>query len=293
MSRPTSPTTADATTRSALVSKWLLFSASFGLFAAICYRLGVERALIERDSITRTESGANSYPTAGDGFFPVSFLPFRSFDDDRQLKNWTLAVGGDAPTPAMRQTIRKLGVPPALSGKTVPPDKDGVALLPLNLPEPTTLSVRTSRNLAGGLLGNKRFISYRVYLPPDAPGWTGCLFYITDKDGNWFESRSKRRLLPGRWNTLTADLSDRSSDMQPLGHSLRWNEAHARHAIEVGFKIFGDIPYQGRAAIDDIYGWTTAEGFNADALRREPSAAPDPERAAKIEIGRASCRERV
>jgi len=147
--------------------------------------------------------------------------------------------------------------------------------VPVNFPDAATIF----RVLQHGVepMAGVRFIAYDVYLPAEARGHVGCLFFIKDKDGLWYQARSKAGLTAGAWTTVTADLRGNSPDVEPLGHTGQWDENQASQASIVGMTFHGDRAFEGTLYVDNFRGWLTAERYEAVMERVKLNAYKDPQ----------------
>ena len=143
--------------------------------------------------------------------------------------------------------------------------------VPLRLPDPATIhrSVSNLKGVTSGLRG-VRFIAYDVFVPEAVSGYVGCLFFLKDKDGLWYQARSRTRLVPGRWTTVAADLRGGSPDVAPLGHQGQWEENQASQVRTVGITFYGDRPYTGPVWVDNFRGWMRPEPFQSMLALLQP-----------------------
>ncbi|MBI3828525.1 MAG: DUF5060 domain-containing protein [Planctomycetes bacterium] len=150
------------------------------------------------------------------------------------------------------------------------PESHGCLKVPVNFPDPATI-YRSARPLKG-----VRYIAYDVYVPPEAAGYVGCLFFLKDKDGLWYQARARQRLLPGKWTTVAANISGGSPDVTPLGHLGEWEENQASQIRTIGITFYGDRAYTGHICVDNFRGWMRADSFKrAVAALSKPDAAKD------------------
>lgn len=127
--------------------------------------------------------------------------------------------------------------------------------IPVHFPDPVTVN-GPAKNLKG-----VRFIAYDVFLPAAARGYVGCLFFLKDKDGRWYQARSRAPLRAGTWTTVTADIRGGSPDVEPLGHTGQWDENQASRVSLIGMTFHGDQPFQGSVFVDHFRGWMRANRF--------------------------------
>ena len=133
--------------------------------------------------------------------------------------------------------------------------------IPVNFPEPVTILRSNSQPGDPNQMVGVRFIAYDVFLPADCPGFVGCLFFLKDKDGLWYQARSRAALLPGQWTTVTADLSGGSPDITALGHLGQWDANQATQIRTFGLTFYGDKPFKGTIEVDNFKGWVRANKF--------------------------------
>jgi len=102
-------------------------------------------------------------------------------------------------------------------------------------------------------------ISYRVFLPENAPYTVKSLFYLKDKDGLWFQSLREEALEPGKWNTHVVDLSNNSVELEPRGHFRQWNHYLSHKMNLFGIKFISVDDYSGPVFVDDIRRYSEPE----------------------------------
>ena len=170
------------------------------------------------------------------------------------------------PPPGLTETVGAVTVPSTSSGKLstsgVRSSQGRKALsVPVHFPDPVTI-FRSNSNPADPyrMLG-VRFIAYDVFIPSDCPGFVGCLFFMKDKDGLWYQARSRAALIPGQWTTLTADIRGGSPDVTPLGHQGQWDDNQASQIRTLGLTFYGDKPFNGSLLVDNFRGWVRAAKF--------------------------------
>ncbi|NQT18073.1 MAG: DUF5060 domain-containing protein [Planctomycetes bacterium] len=130
------------------------------------------------------------------------------------------------------------------------PRSKHAARLDVDLPSPASMAMKVnfeSRRVTS--------LSYKVYLPKDAPYGVKTLFYVKDKDGLWFQSLHREPLEPGQWTTHVVDLSAGSTQLRPRGHFHRWNDYLSHKMNLMGIKFISDVPYTGPIYVDDIFGY--------------------------------------
>jgi hypothetical protein len=125
---------------------------------------------------------------------------------------------------------------------------------------PGQYGLQTTRS-APAIFRGVRGVAYDVFVPKEARGCVGCLFYLKDKDGLWFQARAPAPLAAGRWNTVVADLRGGSPDVQPLGHLGRWDENQASQVQVLGLTFYGDRAFSGELRVDNLRGWLRGDRF--------------------------------
>lgn len=101
-------------------------------------------------------------------------------------------------------------------------------------------------------IGPAAAVLFEVYVPADMSGNIKAAFHIKDRHGAWYQTESRNRLIPGRWNTVFADLRPQSGLMRPVGHGATLDHAHLSRASGYGFSFYGDEPLVGRVYLDNI-----------------------------------------
>jgi hypothetical protein len=189
--------------------------------------------------------------TPANGWFPYPKVPVFGWENADSLDGWELSEtidaaaadeSGRSPSPALRNTDNPVGS----QGRRC-------LAVPVEFPNPMTIS-RSPPGFAGA-----RFIACDVYVPPEAPGRIGCLFFLKNKDGIWHQARFPVRLPAGRWTTVTADLRGNSPDIEPLGHLGGWDENQATQVRTVGLTFYGDQPWSGSLGVDNFRAWLRPE----------------------------------
>jgi hypothetical protein len=215
------------------------------------------------------------------GWFPAARDPFFNWEDGAQ--GWTLSSNDAAPG-TEADPLRTVDAAPASRGRALS--------VPVNFPDPATIC---RENIAGGddkfRMAGIRFISYDVWVPRDFTGYIGCLFFLKDKDGLWYQARSKTPLLPGRWTTVAADMRGESPDITPLGHLGQWDENQATRVRAIGITFYGDKPNQGQLLLDNFRGWVRPQRFEQILSQIRADAPPDAARAAVLDELAAKARE--
>ncbi|HYF47769.1 MAG TPA: DUF5060 domain-containing protein [Planctomycetota bacterium] len=207
-----------------------------------------------------------------EGWFPGERDPYFNFDSDTQGWRYeqddpqALAPSAGEASDAEPQPKENNAAPATLTVVDPPPEasvqnRGKVLAVPVSFPDPATIFRDNNTPLNRIRLAGVRYISYDVYVPPDASGFIGCLFFVKDKDGLWYQARSKTALLPGRWTTIAADIRGESSDVSPLGHLGQWDENQATRVRTVGMTFYGDKPYKGTILVDNFRGWMRPQRF--------------------------------
>src|ERR1043165_2836864 len=130
----------------------------------------------------------------------------------------------------------------------------------VHFPDPVTI-VRPNPQSEPYRMSGVRFIAYDVFVPGDCPGYVGCLYFMKDKDGLWYQARSRAALLPGQWTTVTADIRGGSPDVTPLGHLGQWDDNQATQIKSLGLTFYGDREFNGTILIDNFRGWVRASQY--------------------------------
>ncbi len=146
--------------------------------------------------------------------------------------------------------------------------------VPVRFPDPATIFRSNSNQADEYRMIGVRFIAYDVFLPADCPGFVGCLFFMKDKDGLWYQARSRAALVPGAWTTVTADIRGGSPDVTPLGHQGQWDDNQASQIRTLGLTFYGDKPFTGVLHIDNFRGWVRAAKFLQHAMTEPPNTVP-------------------
>ena len=152
--------------------------------------------------------------------------------------------------------------------------------VPVHFPDPATIFRSNSQQADEYRMIGVRFIAYDVYLPPDCPGFVGCLFFMKDKDGLWYQARSRAALIPGEWTTVTADIRGGSPDVTPLGHQGQWDDNQASQIRTLGLTFYGDKKFTGTLMVDNFKGWVRANKFLQNATRPATTVVADPNKPA-------------
>jgi hypothetical protein len=266
----------------------LWITAACGLFLADL--LKTHRIQIEDPVVRRNTLALAPVKETSSGWFPGEYDSYFSWNEDTQgwksekedpltltpnspeiEKSPAVSVVGSANTTENPNPLTLVDPPVSLSSSessaTQSDQNEDLATrgkvlsVPVDFPDPATIYRDNNTSLNPVRLGGVRYISYDVYVPPDASGFIGCLFFLKDKDGLWYQARSHTALLPGRWTTLAADLRGESPDVTALGHLGQWDENQATLVKAVGITFYGDKPYQGRILVDNFRGWMRPQRF--------------------------------
>lgn len=227
--------------------------------------------------------------TAENGWFEFVRNPIYDFQDSAQ--GWTLQDEIGIPDGISRTEEKPVTKTAATVGVLELAETNlegfGRALaVPVNFPDPVTIIRETNRGPDDPqkLLG-VRFLSYDVFVPRECPGFASSILFLKDKDGLWYQSRSRAALIPGRWTTVTADLRGSSPDITPLGHHGQWDDNQATRVRSVGITVYGDTPYTGKVLVDNLRGWTRHDRLKSvlNAAASNPASAPDADRVARLQ----------
>ncbi len=93
-----------------------------------------------------------------------------------------------------------------------------------------------------------------IYLPADAPRWIQALFVIRDRDLWWYQAMPVQWLEPGKWQTISLDLSPHSSDWKAEDHMKAWDGYAAQRVRLFGIRLFSTAAYRGDILIDNVRG---------------------------------------
>lgn len=261
--------------------------AIFGLgFAAYWLATDIRKAVVPQTA----EAPQPRIPTVAEGWFPSPQQPVFGWEDAGDTEGWLL----EADAPLEWKARRPLVILPEREDHEALPDPEPVKSdedevteklaeslaiasrgsneaskaslqVPVDFPDPATI-YRSAAALRG-----VRYIAYDVYVPEDARGFVGCLFFLKDKDGLWYQARARQRLLPGKWTTIVADISGGSPDVTPLGHLGQWDENQATQIRTIGITFYGDRAYKGHVCVDHFRGWMRAEAFKRALAALEPA----------------------
>ncbi|MCY3022092.1 MAG: DUF5060 domain-containing protein [Planctomycetota bacterium] len=264
--------------------------------AALVYRdyLRTMRQQTGRAAIfVLAEEALKQVQDPANGWFPAPNDPIFGWEQNEQ--GWQLE--GDAPA---IPTVTKTGTPsPAnaaagsagkrpLSIVDTGDSAHGNALaIPVSFPDPATV-YRDTNAIPGGdpnRLQGIRFIAYDVFVPRKCPGYVGCLLFLKNKDGLWYQARTRASLVPGAWTTVTADIRGDSQDVTPLGHLGQWDDNQATQVRTVGITFYGNRSYDGEVWLDNLRGWMRPQRFKQMVAQLNgPRALPvAPERAEMLQ----------
>jgi hypothetical protein len=206
------------------------------------------------------------------GWFPAERDPLFDFENGSQ--GWTLE----------NDASKK---PVGLEVSSEPSNEGGHALkVPVHFPDPASIYRETALPGDDHKTQGVRFVSYDVFVPKACSGYVGSLFFLKDKDGLWYQARSRAALIPGQWNTVTADIRGDSPDVIPLGHQGQWDENQASRVTAVGITLYGEREFNGEVLIDNIRGWMRPARFQ-NLVKSLHSDAISTERIAKLtELGK-------
>ncbi|MFH0939982.1 MAG: DUF5060 domain-containing protein [Planctomycetota bacterium] len=232
------------------------------------------------------------------GWFPTARDPMFSWDDDEQ--GWMLEDDNSA---ALSSSIsvsayndlttdnepesdgqKKTKANQQLRVEDAAENKRGKVLaVPVRFPDTTTIFRDNFINQNDKYkMQGVRFIAYDVFVPKECSGFIGCLFFMKDKDGLWYQARSRHALIPGRWNTVAADIRGGSPHVTPLGHLGQWDENQASRIRNIGITFYGDKEFKGKLLVDNFRAWLRPQRFmtmltTLDGAGPNAQAAP-PER---------------
>ena len=176
-------------------------------------------------------------------------------------------------------------------------ERKSALAVPVHFPTPTTIFRNNSVALTHRMVG-VRFIAYDVYIPKECPGFSGCLFFMKDKGGLWYQARSPAALVPGHWTTVTADIRGGSPDVTPLGHLGQWDDNQASQIKMIGITFYGDKDFSGKVLVANFRGWMRPPRFismvdqiNGNAPNNEPIASNHAAELAKLGKSAASFKD--
>ena len=238
----------------------LLWSLAVMMFARDIQKIWAQKSEIpEAARVSAAAIRTVSDPKSG--WYPAQLDPVFGFETDAQ--GWKL--DSDAATPP----------PLAISDQTASEGKHALAL-PVHFPDPATITRDNTIVNDPYRLQGVRYIAYDVFVPKNCSGYVGALLFMKDKDGLWYQARSRAALIPGKWTTVTADIRGDSPDVIPLGHLGQWDENQAARVNGIGITVYGEREYSGTVLIDNIRGWMRAPRFVAllNQLQAQP-VSPD------------------
>ncbi|MEI6235052.1 MAG: DUF5060 domain-containing protein [Planctomycetota bacterium] len=231
------------------------------------------RASTEHPSVRLARENLQRVNDPANGWFPFQREPVYDWEDGMQ--GWMLEDENPVVQTSATERDPDQEAPPAIethgTPSTAPTSKlstvsangrKGKALaVPARFPDPVTVFRSNSRQGDQYRMIGVRFIAYDVYVPGDCPGFVGCLFFMKDKDGLWYQARSRSALIPGAWTTVTADIRGGSPDVTPLGHQGQWDDNQASQIRTLGLTFYGDKPFTGKILIDNFRGWVRASKY--------------------------------
>ncbi|MFH1836788.1 MAG: hypothetical protein ABH862_01560 [Candidatus Omnitrophota bacterium] len=99
-------------------------------------------------------------------------------------------------------------------------------------------------------LSEYRTISAKIYLPPDATDrLRGEIILTTSDTWNFVEMSHTVKLIPGKWTTITADISEGSIDWK----RTKIDDAFRKDIRKIALRITSNgMPYSGFAYIDEV-----------------------------------------
>ena len=203
----------------------------------------------------------------GSGWFPAERDPL--FDFENGAQGWTLE--NDASKKSISLEVSSGAASEGSHALTVP----------VHFPDPASIYRETALPGDEHKTQGVRFVSYDVFVPKACSGYVGSLLFLKDKDGLWYQARSRAALIPGQWNTVTADIRGDSPDVIPLGHQGQWDENQASRVSAVGITLYGEREFNGDVLIDNIRGWMRPTRF-LNLLKSIQSDPIAPERVAKL-----------
>jgi len=126
-----------------------------------------------------------------------------------------------------------------------------------------------------------RAVAYDVFVPRECLGYVGCLLFLKDKDGLWYQARTRAAMVPGSWTTVTADIRGDSPDITPLGHLGQWDDNQATGVRLIGITFYGDRPFDGTVLLANFRGWMRAQRFGdmVNLLGSQYPAVPEGRKA--------------
>ena len=231
------------------------------------------RAKPAKPDATRFAEEALQKVNPEEGWFPFSRDPVYDFEDGEQ--GWKLDEDTERKEKQDALTT---------SADSFSEGKQALSI-PVHFPDPATI-VRSNRDPSDSYkLAGVRFIAYDVKIPRECQGFVSCLFFMKDKDGLWYQARSRTALLPGRWTTVTADIRGGSPDVIPLGHLGQWDENQASRVDTVGITFYGDHEFNGRVLLDNVRAWMRAPRFTRmmDQIKASEGAPVSKDRAEKLQ----------
>ena len=160
--------------------------------------------------------------------------------------------------------------------------------VPVHFPNPATVSRPAGRlpDVDPNTLMGVRFVSYDVLVPRECPGYVGCLLFLKDKDGLWYQARTRAAMVPGVWTPVTADIRGNSPDVTPLGHLGQWDDNQATGVKLIGITFYGDKPFDGKVLLANFRGWMRGQRFAemAGLLGSQFPAVPESRKAQLMKL---------
>ena len=95
-------------------------------------------------------------------------------------------------------------------------------------------------------------LRFEVVLPVDAPTNVQTLAYMKDWDHFWFQTRASDYLVAGQTNRFEFDLSARSREWQPRGHTGNWHFRVLADPSLFGIRLFSGGDYVGQATLQNV-----------------------------------------
>ncbi|HEY3319026.1 MAG TPA: hypothetical protein VGP72_00920 [Planctomycetota bacterium] len=213
------------------------------------------------------EEALKQFQDPATGWYPVPRDPIYDFEQDAQ--GWTFEADSPATFPITKDAaqptppVASTNEPVALQVVETEEKRLGNALsIPVRFPEPATIMREGStgdsdqRRLMG-----VRAMAYDVKIPKECPGFVGCLLFLKDRHGLWYQARTRAALVPGEWTTVTADIRGDSPDVTPLGHLGQWDDNQATKVRTIGITFYGDKSFTGRVMLRNFRGWTRPQRF--------------------------------
>ncbi len=90
-----------------------------------------------------------------------------------------------------------------------------------------------------------------VYIPPDIPDDISANLFVQDAEWLWYQTRAFS-LIPGEWQTISADMSPHSMAWKSLGHSQPWGSLSRSNLNTMGIMFVSNGEFRSRLNIDNI-----------------------------------------